>query len=365
MNFDFVIIGGGIAGLSAAAELAPFGSTLLIEREDHLSLHSTGRSAAIFCDTYGDEVIQSLSAFSRPLIDVHPDSSMDRLLHPRGIVHLVQLDEQYPAPGERLSELDRLTPKETRAFIPDLLENAIQGALYEPSAADIDVAALVELYRKDFKQNGGVLKTGIKLAKARHKSSHWVLDTNIGKISAGVVVNAAGGWSGEVAACFGLSDPGLHVTSRSAALVPAYNGRDVGGWPMAVNLGETVYFKPEAGQLMISPADENPVNAHDAYGDDFNIAVAIDLFQKLVDWDVTRVSTTWGGLRTLSPDGRPIVGPDPSATEFYWLAGQGGFGIQAAPAMARLLCNLILDKSQEGSLGDLVAPLDPRRFQSR
>lgn len=361
MNVDFLIIGGGIAGTSVGAALAPHGSVGLVEQEDHLAFHATGRSAAIFCDSYGDAVIQQLSRFSRSVLAENGPGADAALLSPRGIVHLIANGETCPDHDDRRAGFDRLTAAQVRALIPAIRESAIQGGLHELSAADIDVHALQSAYQRQIRAAGGVILTGERVLRASRSDETWSVVTDASIIRAPIVINAAGAWAGATGRLFGTGDQGLMPTRRSAALVSPPSGTDVSRWPMAVTIGETVYFKPEAGKLMISPVDQVPTEPQDVHPDDYDLAVGIDRFEQLVDMPVTRVDSRWAGLRTLTADDRPVVGPDPAVEDLFWLAGQGGFGIQTAPATAALLAAQILGKSAPPPLADLADAVRPGR----
>ena len=361
MNADFLIIGGGIAGISSAAALAAHGSVVLVEQESHLVYHSTARSAAIFIDSYGNSVVQHLSRFSRPLLAANAPGADGTLLTPRGAVHLIPAGMDFSDAGEKCAALPRMTPADVRTLIPIIKEEAIRGGIHEASCADIDVHALHTAYKRQVRAHDGVILTDAKVERADRSGGVWSVKAGARIISAPVVINAAGAWAGAAGAIFGATDPGLRPTKRSAALVRAPAGQDIASWPVAGTITETVYFKPEAGKLMISPYDEIPCEPHDVYADDQDLAAGIDRFEQLVDWSIHRIDSSWAGLRTLTVDGRPIVGPDPVIPGLFWLAGQGGFGIQTAPATAALIAAQVLGHAIPSELATIVDAVAPGR----
>lgn len=360
---EFLVIGAGMPGLALAAELARAGGTIVVEREEHPGFHATGRSAAIFSGSYGAPPVQELSALSRPLLEAFPALHGEQsVLAARGIA-FVAFDRDQRATVDHMAMLPRIALTDVCRAVPILRPEMVRDARYEADAADIDVHALQSGYIRRLRDCGGQLLTRSPVLGVRKSGGNWRVDIGGGTtIEARVVINAAGAWAGEIARLSGAPDLGLRPLRRSAAIVDGPEGQPVSGWPMIVNADETIYFKPEGGRLMVSPADETLVEPHDAYADDMAVAVAVDRLTQITTLDVRRVRTPWAGLRTFAPDCLPVIGFDASVEGFFWLAGQGGFGIQTAPGAARLAAALLTRRVVEPGLRELSEKISPRRF---
>jgi D-arginine dehydrogenase len=364
---DFLIIGAGAAGLSVARELCEVASVIVLEREDTPGYHATSRSAAIFVDSYGDEVIQRLTAASRPLLDAPPFAVDSELLaRPRGLLYVARTTSPALSATDGRARFPVLTGDETRALVPILRETAIAYAHWEESAADIDVHALLTGLQRHLKKRGGRILAAAPVTAARRAAGIWTLTAGASTVSAPIVINAAGAWASEVGRLLGARDLPLIPFRRTAMTVAPPDGVDVSAWPMVVDLEESVYFKPDAGVLMLSPADETPVAAHDAYAEDLDVAIAVDRFESLTDCSVRRVLAKWAGLRTMAPDRRPVIGFDPDVEGLFWLAGQGGFGIQTALGAAALSRNLIgAGGGANATLAGLAPLVSPARLSAQ
>jgi D-arginine dehydrogenase len=237
--------------------------------------------------------------------------------------------------------VERLTGREAAAIVPILRPERIAGAMIERAARGIDVDLLLQGYARMLRARAGRIVTGAAVKALRRKAGQWHAETAQGTFTAPTVVNAAGAWADEVAGLAGLPRLGLQPYRRSAAIIPAPEGHDTEHWPIFGSIAETWYAKPEAGKLMVSPADEDPVDPHDAWPDDMVLAEGLHRFEQAVTHEVTRVEHSWAGLRTFAPDRTPVAGPDPRATGFFWLAGQGGYGVQTAPALSQLSAALL------------------------
>ncbi|QEW22390.1 Hydrogen cyanide synthase subunit HcnC precursor [Marinibacterium anthonyi] len=340
---DVIVIGGGIAGVSAGAHLAAQMSVLLLEAEPRLGYHSTGRSAAIFIRNYGNATLRALNAAAEPFFDA-PDGVSDRsLLSPRGEMLVATGDEtdalaDYTAGADGI---ETLTPDQAVELVPILRRDRIVAAAIEWDARDIDVDRMLAGYTRLLKTRGGRIQTGARIRGLTRRNGTWHLQTDQGEFEAPLIVNAAGAWAGTLAAMAGALPIALSPLRRSAAILPAPEGHDVRNWPLFAAAAEGWYAKPEAGKLMVSPADEDPVEPHDAWPDDMVLAEGLHRYEQAVTVPVTRVETAWAGLRTFAADRSPVVGFDPQADGFFWLAGQGGYGVQTAPALARLTENLV------------------------
>lgn len=370
---EIVVIGAGIAGSSVAAELAAHHRVVLVEREEHPGFHSTGRSAALFSEIYGNGAIRALSRASRAfLFDPPPRFSEAPLVRPRGTLFLateLQADRlnayaSLPdiAPATRLMD-----PAEMRTICPLLRPDYIAAGLYEPASVDLGVHELQQGYLRLFKSRDGALHCRAEVKSIGYRAGRWHLDTGDRQIAAAVVVNAAGAWADEIAAMAGLAP--MHVTPyrRTAILVDPPAGTRIDDWPLLIDIDEQFYAKPDAGALLLSPADETASPPCDAFPEEMDIAVAAYRVEQAIAMSVDRVKHSWAGLRSFSPDRAPIVGFDPDAEGFFWLAGQGGYGIQTAPAMAATACALIAGKDLPAELADFgieLAALSPDRFRA-
>lgn len=344
-RFDFAIVGAGIAGASLAAGLAPHGRVALLEAEERPGYHATGRSAAFWTESYGGPKVQPLTTASHGFLRQHG------LLTERGALTLARADEagdlaafiaEFSALGVRVDALDRAA---LEARLPGLKPEWQLGA-YEPDCCDIDVAGLHQLWLAQGQRLGAELLCRARMVAARHDADGWHIALADGReVAARVLINAAGAWADPVAEAAGVAPLGMAPLRRTMAQlrmdrpVPA-------NLPLTLGLDGSFYFKPEAGKLWLSPHDETPSAPCDAAPDELDVALAIDRFEAVLDWQVAAVEHRWAGLRTFSPDRLPVYGFDPAARDFFWFAGQGGFGIQTAPAAADLALGLLLDRYQ-------------------
>lgn len=362
---DIIVIGGGIAGIGAAARLAPDAATLVLETEGAIGYHATGRSAAIFIRNYGNATLRTLNAASHPAFEEPNGISDISLLSPRGEM-LIATEQELPALAaylDRADGMERLTPDEACELVPILRKESIAAAAIERDAQDIDVDRLLQGYARLLRQHGGRIFTDAKARRITRRGSVWHVETAAGAFEAPVLVNAAGAWADEVGTMAGLAPVGLTPMRRSAAILPGPEDHDVSHWPLFAGASESWYAKPEAGKLMVSPADEDAMEAHDAWADDMVLAEGLDRFERAVTMVVARVERTWAGLRTFAPDRTPVVGFAPDAEGFFWLAGQGGYGVQTAPALSELAADLCTGR-QPGLPAETVAALSPGRFSN-
>jgi D-arginine dehydrogenase len=363
---DVAIVGAGIAGAGLAAELAGDLRVVLIERESRPGYHSTGRSAAIFIQNYGNDVIRALSRASRPLFTAaDPALFPNPLLSQRGLLVVADADS-LPALQELLAQsegLREISPDEACAVVPLLRRERVIAAAYEHDAQDIDVAALHQGWLRRAKAGGATLLTDAELVSARPHAGGWILETRAGTITARIVVDAAGAWADNIARLCGLEPLGIQPMRRTIAVLPAPAGHDVSRWPLFDDAAERWYAKPDAGRLFVSPADEDPVEPHDAFVEDMVLAEGLDRFERAVDYPITRVEHSWAGLRSFAPDRTPVVGFDRTADGFFWLAGQGGYGIQTSPGLSKLAARLIRQAPVEDELQAIVPRLSPDRFR--
>lgn len=371
-TFDVAVIGGGIAGVSAAAELAQDLRVVLLEAETQPGYHATGRSAAILAQTYGPPVIRRLTQAASEVFEAPPEGFPDGpLVSPRGLVRFASPETIDAVRAEfeattAESSLTWLEPAALEARVPLLRKGYAAGGFVNDAAQDIDVHALLTGYLRQFRARGGEVRTGVPVRGLLRRGTGWELRTGAGTIQAGLVVNAAGAWADAVAGMAGVARQGLDPRRRSAITFEAPGGCDTAALPMLVGGDEDFYLKPEAGRLMASPADATSAAPCDARPEEIDIAVCVDRITRAFDLDVRRILSSWAGLRTFAPDGSPVCGFDPEQGNFFWLAGQGGYGVQTAPALAALAAALIRGGTPEGDLADrsLLRDLAPGRFDA-
>ena len=359
-DFDVVIVGAGIAGASLAAEIAPHASVLLLEAEDQPGYHATGRSAAFWSETYGGPFVQPLTTASGPLLKA------GGFLKPRGALYLGKAeDEPAIAAFEREFAgspviLERVPEAVLCARLPRRRPEW-DRALSEPSCSDIDVAGLHAACLAAAKRAGAELRCASPLAGARVEGGDWALEIRGGgALRAGVLVNAAGAWADDVARIAGVRPLGIQPYRRTIAQLRV-SPPPPADLPLILDINERFYFKPEGeGRIWLSPHDETACAPCDAAPEELDLAIALDRFEQAVDWRVERVEHKWAGLRSFAPDRLPVYGFDSRQPRFFWCAGQGGFGIQTAPAAAKLAGALLLGR--ESGLGIDPAPYAPARF---
>ena len=365
MDFDFLVVGAGIAGASAAYELAvgtadTGAKILILERERSPGYHSTGRSAAVFVETYGHWVMRALCRASRSFFEDPPAGFAEHpVLTPRSVMHLGRKDQRPEA--ERLFEecrsrtraLRLIDGAEAETIQPALRPGYADCAVLEPNASDIDVHGLHNGYLRTFKSMGGSVVTDAEVLGVDRRGGRWEVATRAGAFTAGAIVNAAGAWADEVARMAGLATLGLVPRRRTALTFDAPPEMDIDDWPFLVDVDEQFYFKPDAGRVLGSPADSTPVPPSDVQPEDLDVAIAIDRIEKATVLKVERIAHKWAGLRSTFSDSLPAVGVHPDATDFFWLAGQGGNGVAASSAMARVLAALATGAPIPTDIGDM------------
>lgn len=350
-RFDIAIVGGGIAGMTLAAEVAPHASVVVLEAEEVAGYHATGRSAAFWSETYGGPHIQPLTSAS--------GAALAPFLDPLGSLHIGRTGDAaridaflaaFEGSGVELSQVD---PAD---YIPGLKADWTLGVL-EPSCAYIDVAALHADAAARLRRSGGEVWVNAGL-RAATRAGDWTIETPAGSLQAGILVDAAGAWADPVAEIAGAKPIGIQpyrrtiVQLRTDPVVPD-------AMPHVADIAGKFYWKPEAGgKLWLSPADETPTTACDAAPEDLDVAIAIDRMEQVVDWRVAGLERKWAGLRSFAPDRLPVYGFDRAVPGFFWCAGQGGFGIQTAPAAARVAAAVLLDRAPDAS----VSNIDPANY---
>lgn len=343
-NVDIIVIGAGIAGASVAANLARDHKLAVLEMEERPGYHSTGRSAATYEPNYGPAPIRALTRASRGFFETPPQGFASApLVSPRQTVFVVP-DHQQSAAEQLLNsgvDFTEISFAEARRQFPPLRESYARHAMLDPTTADIDVDLLHQGFLRLIKAQGGEIVCKAPVEKIERRDGAWQATTPQGAFAAPILVNAAGAWGDVIARRAGIAPKGLQPKRRSMAVVPVAPDMKVMDWSFVGDVGETWYAKPSGGRLLVSPAEAEPVEPHDAYADDMTLAEGIARFQEAVDVEVTRLEGSWGGLRSFAPDGNLVLGFDDKADGFFWLIGQGGYGIQTSPALGELAAAMV------------------------
>ena len=365
-RFDVAIIGAGMAGASLAAELAPHARVLLVEAEDTPGYHTTGRSAAFWEEAYGGPGVYPLTAASGTFLRAHG------FLSPRGALNIGREQdrtkvesfvERFASLGARVELVgrDRLA-----ASVPGLKADWVCGS-WEPDCADIDVAGLHQHYLAESRRIGSVLRVRARVAAVEREGAVWRIAWGDGpdqQAGAMLVVNAAGAWADGVAKMAGAKPLGIRPLRRTVAQLRVAPAPPV-SLPLTLGINEDFYFKPQGDRLWLSPHDETPDVPRDAAAEEIDVALAIDRFGHVVDWQVEALERRWAGLRSFAPDRLPVYGFSKDRPGFFWFAGQGGFGIQTAPAAARLAAQLLLGLPRDEMTAQIDADIyTPGRFIS-
>ncbi len=344
---DILVIGAGIAGASVAAHLADQHKTIILEMEDRPGYHTTGRSAAVYEPNYGPRAIRALTRAGRDFYHSPPEGFAGAALTvPRASLFLMPEGQEEAAAAFLATSqgITAISLAEAKALHPLIRSDYPKACYLDTTTSDIDVDLLHQGYLRLYRSRGGKLVCDARATAIARRKDRWIVSTPQGQFSAPIIVNAAGAWADQVAILAGAKPVGLQPKRRSIAVVPPPADYNVMAWPLITDTGETWYSKPSGGKLLVSPADTTPVDPHDAYAEDETLAIGIERFQEAVDFEVTHVERTWAGLRTFAPDGEPVCGYDPGCAGFFWLAGQGGYGIQSAPGLSRFAAALIGQK---------------------
>jgi len=363
-----IVIGGGVAGLTAARALQDWASVTVVERERQLGYHASGRSAALFSESYGNASVRALSRASREALEAGGCFE-----HRRGALHVGGADDgeaidRFAAEAQALlPTVRRLSAAEVSALVPAIAPDMTCGGVYEPDAMDIDTGKVVQDSAAAFRAAGGAIRTGEEVLRIERQGEGLRVETKAGSHEADTVVDAAGAWADVIAERAGLAGLGLAPKRRTAFVFDA-PGYDVRGWPLVVDIHERFYFKPDAGRLIGSLADETDSTPCDAWPEDIDVATAVDRIERATKLTIGRPQSPWAGLRTFAPDRTPVAGADPRLPGFFWLAGQGGYGFQVSFALARLSSALLRDGAVPddlAALGISRAALAPDRFIAR
>lgn len=355
---DIVIIGGGIAGLSAAARLAPHARVTLLEAEDALAYHASGRSAAAFLEDYGNATVRALNkASARELREADGG-----VLSPRGMMLLCQPGQEDAFAAEADSfAMQAIDMAEAERRFPLIDPARLVAAAFLEPVFDLDTDRLIQHYRKAALSHGAVIETRARIDRITREGHHWTVAAGDRHWQGDTLVNAAGAWADHIAGMAGVAPIGIVPHRRSMARIPVPDGSDPSGWAFVHGVGETWYAKPDAGALIVSPSEAEPTHAHDAWADDMTLALGIARFDAVMRPDTERMLANWAGLRSFAPDKALVLGRDPGQPAFVWCAGQGGYGFQTAPAASRLLADRVLGRHPELDKSH-VAALAPERF---
>ena len=376
-RFDVAVIGGGIAGTSVAAELSKDRRVLLLEMESQPGYHTTGRSAAVYAAVYGPSPIRALTRASRAFF-ASPSTShfSTALFRPRPIM-MIARQEQAFALDQTIAEVGVMTPVERinesamRKLNPLVKKGYASAAMLDMSGEDIDVAALHQGYLRQFRDFGCDLRCNATVLGLTHTGRDWQINTGVGEFTVDTIVNAAGAWAEHIGGLAQAESIGLIPKRRTAAIVAAPTElapNTLASLPITIDIEENFYLKPDAGRLLISPADETPSPACDARPEDMDIALCVERIEQAFDLQVHRIESKWAGLRSFVADKCPVVGYSTTAPAFFWLAGQGGYGIQTAPALARLAASQVLQRPVPEDIaaeGVDLSEIDPSRLANR
>ena len=361
LTSDIIVIGAGIAGLSAAAELAADARVTVLEMEPQPGYHASGRSAAYFAAAYGKKIIRDITASCESFLRDPPDGFTDvELFRPRDCMFFGREDqaavlEKMQVDNPRLQFVDARAVCER---VPVLSPDYLYGAMWDEKGGDLDVDALLQAYLRQLRRRGGLFLPSHRVSGLMKTSAGWNVTAGSEQFSAPLILNAAGAWVERVAAMAGLPSLGIQPLRRTALTIDPPGGVAHRDWPEMIDADEAFYFKPDAGQIMISPADETPSEPCDAQPEEIDVATGVYRFEQATGLDIRRVNHSWAGLRTFAPDRVFVAGFDPRTAGFFWLAGQGGYGVQSSPAMARLARYLITGTEPESDFAVVKTYLD-------
>ena len=372
---DFLIIGGGIAGASVGYWLAPYGRVVLLEREAQPGYHATGRSAALFMESYGTPQVRALTMASRAFLEAPPDGFAEHpVLRRRGAM-MVATPSQDAQLAEHWNILRSMTPQARLldsagacAMVPVLRPAKVLGATFEPEAADMDVHAIHQGYLRGLRRAGGTVVCHADVTALERTGAVWRVHAGGQDYEAPVVLNAAGAWADLVATLAGVQRIGLEPRRRSALIFEPPEGVNTSDWPMTAGVDEDWYFKPDAGMLLGSPANVDPVAPQDVQPEEMDIALAVHRIEEMTTLQIRRPTRTWAGLRSFVADGDLVGGFDDQAPGFFWVAAQGGYGIQTSPAMGETCAALargLQVPERIAAFGLTAAMLSPARLRAR
>ena len=351
-KFDIIVLGSGIAGISIASELSEYLNVCVLEKEGLISYHSTGRSLAFYLESYGNEVIRQLTSASKNFFYNRIDTtSKNILIKKRGVIHIankfqtIKLKNLYETLTKNNKNFKILNKLQTMELLPCLNDEYVDSSIYDSEASDIDVNAIYNIYLKNLTKNNGKVITDIKITEFLHQVHGWKILTNQDEFYTKIIVNAAGAWCDLIATNVGAKKINIVPKKRTIFCFKPTNIKLNNKWPLGVDVEENFYFKIENDTVIASPADETPTVPHDVQAEDIDIALGIERIKNSTLFEFNSIFNKWAGLRSFVKDKNPVIGFDNKFKNFFWFAGQGGYGIQTAPALSKIASNLILKKS--------------------
>ena len=351
-KFDIIVLGSGIAGISIASELSEYLNVCVLEKEGLISYHSTGRSLAFYLESYGNEVIRQLTSASKNFFYNRIDTtSKNILIKKRGVIHIankfqtIKLKNLYETLTKNNENFKILNKLQTMELLPCLNDEYVDSSIYDSEASDIDVNAIYNIYLKNLTKNNGKVITDIKITEFLHQDHGWKILTNQDEFYTKIIVNAAGAWCDLIATNVGAKKINIVPKKRTIFCFKPTNIKLNNKWPLGVDVEENFYFKIENDTVIASPADETPTVPHDVQAEDIDIALGIERIKNSTLFEFNSIFNKWAGLRSFVKDKNPVIGFDNKFKNFFWFAGQGGYGIQTAPALSKIASNLILKKS--------------------
>ena len=351
-KFDIIVLGSGIAGISIASELSEYLNVCVLEKERLVSYHSTGRSLAFYLESYGNEVIRQLTSASKDFFYNRIDTtSKNILIKKRGVIHIankfqtIKLKNLYKTLTKNNENFKILNKLQTMELLPCLNDEYVDSSIYDSEASDIDVNAVYNIYLKKLTKNNGKVITDIKITEFLHQDHGWKILTNQDEFQTKIIVNAAGAWCDRIATNVGAKNINIVPKKRTIFCFKPTNIKLNNEWPLGVDVEENFYFKIENDTVIASPADETPTVPHDAQAEDIDIALGIERIKNSTLFEFNSIFNKWAGLRSFVEDKTPVIGFDNKFNNFFWFAGQGGYGIQTAPALSKIASNLILKKN--------------------
>jgi len=369
---DCIVIGAGIAGAAAGFFLSPHLKVLLVEQEAQPGFHSTGRSAALFMESYGTPQVRALTMASRAFFEQPPEGFAEHpLLGARGAMMVASHGQEGPL-HEHWAVLQPISPRgrlldaaATCALVPVLRREQVIGAVLEPDASDMDVHAIHQGFLRGIRRAGGTLLADAPVTSLRREGGVWQVQAGMHALEAPLVVNSAGAWADVIGGLAGARPIGLVPKRRSAFIFAPPEGVAPFAWPLTAGIEEDWYFKPDAGMLLGSPANADPVPPHDVQPEELDIAIAIDRIERMTTLAIRRPTRVWAGLRSFVADGDLVGGADPELPGFFWSAAQGGYGIQTSPAMGQSVAALVRGEpipAHVSGFGLTPAMLSPSRL---
>ena len=371
-RFDIAVVGGGISGVSVAARLAAHARVVVLEAEEYLGTHATGRSAALLVESYGTPGMRRLTTLSRPFFESPPEGFSEAPLsrHRPGIVYATESDvprlREELATAQQYAHVVWLDADEVLKLCPLMKPGVAAAAFVEPNALDLDANALLQGFARQVRQLGSQILTGAPARRVERQSNGWLIEAGEHRVACSTIVNASGAWGDEIASLCSVARRGLQPMRRTAATigVPEELSALLSTHPFVAPIDNSYYFKPDAGAIMVSLSEEAPSDPCDAYADDLDVATALERFHEATVVPRARPIATWAGLRTFALDRLPVVGFDPAAPGFFWYVGQGGIGIQTSPAHSMLAAKLILGQALDPVEAEIAGTFRCDRFMS-